>query len=988
MFRFYFTVLFLIALFITKESTAQVLINEIQASNSETIFDEDGDAEDWIELYNAGDTTVQLNGYGLSDDYENAFRWVLPDISISPGDYLLIWASGKNRSDTHSPLHTNFRIDREGEEVLLTHPDGHLLDEIPPTAIPRDISYGRYPDGGNQFYFFDEPTPGNPNNEPGFSENLTVPQFSHEGGQYTSPFQLTLLSDEDADIYYTRNGTMPTEENGILYTGPIDINGSYMIRARSFKQGALASEVKTNIYNLLSANVANFSSNLPLVIINDYDSRLSPGERTPGAITFIEADEGERVRLDGENYLQSRMVINKRGSSSLMWPKNMYGFHLRDEENGNRNESLLGLPPEHNWILNGPYADITLMRNVIAYQLFEDQGWYSPRTKFVELYRHTGNGPVTNQHYHGVYVLIERIKWDNNRVNITKIEPHENEEPEISGGYIIKKDRLNPGESGIRTRRGTLLAHVRPNENDITSEQQTWIRNYISDFEDTLYGSNFDDPIDGYEKYIDVDSFIDHFLHTELLKEIDGYRLSTFMYKDRNGKLVMGPVWDYNFSLGLANYHGGWNPIGWYYPEASNDCFIGCGVRDWYLRLMQDENYMKRMQERWWELRQTVFSRDHLLGMVDDNTELLQEAQVRNFQRWPEQIGIQRWPIYFWQSTNWMDHVDWMRTWLSDRISWMDNQMGRPPDTLLHTFWYFDDNLPNNTPLESIGATFTSGSGGAFIEFQSALSGYPYHEGHNRWRQASMERRNRPTEINYRTVGNKGRAYKEDEMRAIQVRQPFRGDGGENKLIFHLPTNDAEEMVFSFAAMDEDAANQLVVDYSVDPNGPVWVSTGLSNTHLELTGQYQLYTIDFSEIVEVNDNPHFKIRIRFDGDQLTAADGNRVTFNNISLDSANPDRIDWPDTIIGEPGSFQLSYNYPNPFNEITNIEYRIPHGIHVRLEVFNSIGQRVAVLVDGMNQPGTHRVTFDGTGFSSGFYIYRLTTPFESGSGKMMLIK
>ena len=986
MYRFLLPFLIFSILFIVTDLNAQVLINEIQASNSETVFDEDGDAGDWIELYNAGNETVLLEGYGLSDDYEQPFQWIIPDISITPGDYLLIWATGKDRTDESSPLHTNFSINREGEEVLLTHPDGQLLDEIPPTSIPRDLSYGRYPDGSDQFYFFDEPTPGSPNTDPGFSENLTVPQFSHPGGQYTSLFSLTLSSVEGADIYYTRNGEMPTQENSIRYTQPIAINGSYIIRARAFKDGALSSEVKTHIYNLISPNIANFSSNLPLVIINDYDSRLSAGDRTPGAITFIEADEGDRTRLDSENFLQSRMVINKRGSSSLMFPKNMYGFHLHDEEDGNRNEPLLGLPREHNWILYAPYTDFTLMRNVVAYQLSEDMGWYAPRTRFVELYRHTGNGPVTNQHYHGIYVLVERIKWDNNRVNIKQIEPHENEEPEISGGYIIKKDRLNTGESGFRTRRGTQLAHTRPNESDITREQQSWIRNYMSDFEDALYGSDFDDPQNGYEKYINVDSFIDHFLHTELLKEIDGYRLSTFMYKDRNEKLIMGPVWDYNLSLGIGNYLEGWLPQGWYYIQASNDCFVGCGVRDWYLRLMQDENYMKRMQERWWELRQGVFSRDHLFGMIDNNVELLRESQARDFQKWPR-LGQYVWPNWYVGNT-WMEEVAWMRNWLDQRISWMDNQMGLPPDTVLHTFWYFDDSIPNNRPLETLGATYTTGSSGAYIEFRSALSGYPYNSDHERWREASMERRNQPTELNYRTVGNEGKAYRPDEMRALQIKQPFRGDGGENMLIFHLPTDDAKEISFSFAAMDEGAASQLIVDYSVDPNEPNWITSGLSESTLNLTDQYQLYTIDFTELEEVNNNPDFKIRIRFDGDEMTASNGDRVTFNNISLDHANPDRSDLPDSIIGEPGSFQLSHNYPNPFTDTTYIEYRIPHGLHVKLEVFDSLGRRVTTLIDQMVAAGTHRVQFDGTGLSSGLYIYRLTTSFDSVVGKMMLVK
>jgi hypothetical protein len=170
--------------------------------------------------------------------------------------------------------------------------------------------------------------------------------------------------------------------------------------------------------------------------------------------------------------------------------------------------------------------------------------------------------------------------------------------------------------------------------------------------------------------------------------------------------------------------------------------------------------------------------------------------------------------------------------------------------------------------------------------------------------------------------------------------------------------------------------------------GVQWTTSGLNENSLDLTEQYQLYTIDFSDIQEVNDNPHFKIRIRFDGDNMTQSNGDRVTFNNFSLDVTNPDFTDGENGLIGEPGSFQLSYNYPNPFSDKTSFEYRLPNGIHVRLDVFDSLGRRIATLINGPKEAGTHRVQFDGTGLSSGLYIYRLTTPIDSASGKMMLVK
>jgi hypothetical protein len=204
-------------------------------------------------------------------------------------------------------------------------------------------------------------------------------------------------------------------------------------------EGFIASESKTMIYSRIGENLQGFNSNLPLIIIHQFDTPITPGDRTPATAVFIDHNQGDSAFIPGEIALQSRIAANIRGFSSQSFPKKMFGFHMLDENDGNRNESLFGMPAEHNWILNAPYSDKTLMRNVIAYTTGQGFGRWAPRTQFVELFLHSGNGPVTNAHYHGVYVLVERIKWDNNRVNITKITPGDNSEPEISGGYILKE---------------------------------------------------------------------------------------------------------------------------------------------------------------------------------------------------------------------------------------------------------------------------------------------------------------------------------------------------------------------------------------------------------------------------------------------------------------------------------------------------------------------------------------------------------------------
>jgi hypothetical protein len=202
-------------LIVIKGAYAQSLyLNEIMSSNATTIEDEDGDASDWIELYYAGTEPLHLEGYGLSDDYERPFRWVFPDITMQSGEYILIWASGKDITDPDNPLHTNFSIAAGGEEIILTAPDSTLIDELQHVEIPTDISIGRQPDGVGEWYFFNSPTPGTPNITEGYREVLEPVTFSHAGGFYPAGFELLLSHpDTSASILYTLDGSEPDPDN-------------------------------------------------------------------------------------------------------------------------------------------------------------------------------------------------------------------------------------------------------------------------------------------------------------------------------------------------------------------------------------------------------------------------------------------------------------------------------------------------------------------------------------------------------------------------------------------------------------------------------------------------------------------------------------------------------------------------------------------------------------------------------------------------------
>lgn len=260
------------------EKYYDICINEVMVNNRNSIRDDEGDFEDWIEIYNKGDTTINLNGFGLSNDTKQPFLWTFPDIRIEPKSFILVWASEKNKKELDSSLHTNFKLKNKDTSLILTSPDNDWNDIFMLQPMEYNISYGRMPDGAPKFYGFDEGTPYTYNISKtlikGINTNrLESPSFSHDGGFYTEEFNLRLkTNDNNAVIHYTLDGSVPTRESK-QYTKPILIssNDITVIRTRSYKEGYPKSEVTTHSY-FVQKNIYN-EYNTPIIsIVTDPDN--------------------------------------------------------------------------------------------------------------------------------------------------------------------------------------------------------------------------------------------------------------------------------------------------------------------------------------------------------------------------------------------------------------------------------------------------------------------------------------------------------------------------------------------------------------------------------------------------------------------------------------------------------------------------------------------------------------------------------------------
>jgi len=424
------------------------------------------------------------------------------------------------------------------------------------------------------------------------------------------------------------------------------------------------------------------SSNLPIIVINTNGMAVPNEPKIMADMGIIYNGVGVRNNLtDAYNNYNGKIGIELRGSSSQLFPKKQYSIELRDEVGNGISSSLLGMPAEEDWVLFAPYNDKSLMRDVLAYKLGRDLGRYAPRTRFCEV--------VMNGAYLGIYVLIEKIKRDNNRVNIAKLNPDEVSGDDLTGGYIIKIDKESGSGNGGWSSSFTppnrsssqqiYYQYDYPSAADIVIQQKNYIRQFMNNFESTLIGTTFNDPVNGYAKYIDVDSFIDFFIMNEVSKNVDGYRLSTYLHKKKDsdgGKLHMGPIWDFNLGFGNANYCTQGNPEGWvtnFNNLCSKDNWL---IPFWWDRLYQDGAYRNKLAARWDYLRSNELETTRIISYIDSVANVLNiESQQRNFQRWPV-LNMYVWPNYYVGPT-FGSEVNWLKSWVVSRLSWMDANMPR-----------------------------------------------------------------------------------------------------------------------------------------------------------------------------------------------------------------------------------------------------------------------------------------------------------------------
>ncbi|MCC5918408.1 MAG: CotH kinase family protein [Cryomorphaceae bacterium] len=995
---------------------AQVVLNELVSSNYNTIHDEDYDAEDWIEIYNAGTDTINLQGFGLSDNASMPFRWVFPEVLLPPDTFLIVWASGKNRDSVGAPLHTNFSISSSGEEIVLTDNLGVQVDFLPPVALQRDVSYGRFPNGTGSWTYFHQPTPGFYNNTTPSDTIFTPPTFSHPPGLYTDSFYLELSHpDTSVTIIYTLDGSEPdiSNLNGTtypykntypffpgtpfgpmlqatynslaydsailvydrsaepdyftqfntrqhpIYLPPSPVRKAVVVRAKAYSAGMESTEASntyfvwpqgnpysipvislkiqenylfdyyTGVYNAgvtfdnwRTSNPTASNANRPMY--GNYWRRgrfweyplhvefFEPNSMTP------EFNQNAGFRIHG-NFSRNRIIKNLRLYARNVYDeKNEFDHDLFDEpvtDTKNPGNTLYKRILLRGDGAGGPvYNDVVFHR--LVQPIFNGVSRVKPAIHFI------------NGEYWGLTAIRDRVdqfhyayNYNVNSDNIVEVEcrrTHCHLEIGETGdmndyfamrNFIIYNDMSNPAlfaqaDSMLCMR--SFIDHMvlQIFSGDTHYERSYWkVRNpenpEFGDGKWRMYTQDFEQALRNDRNWLShwaSQASLNDRVFGGLLDN-DGFKID---FINRFADMLNTAYLPWRFIAITDSVRAEILP---YLGEDSLR-----SDRSEFYTLDERQDLIDWGNQRPNQVRDNIRSHFGIPHTIDVTLNVSDTAagyvHINTISIKPETLGVDPDP-YPWEGkyfrgipitlkaipkhgyvfTHWSGDVSSIEDSLYlNQTTHLNIQanfaLDSTPDDVIY-FWLFDNNISNNTPLDSLMANYTRTGFNGVLSYKSCFSGYPFNSQHPLWRKGSLERRNQPTPLNYRPQANNNTPYENTAVRGLQIRQPLANENDESYIELLIPTHGRREIKLSFAAENDGAANAVIVEYWA--NGQ-WTDAGIPKNNFYLPSTYRVFEVDFKGVTEADDNPDFRIRIRFGGEQRFLDLGNRVHINNIAVE--------------------------------------------------------------------------------------------------------
>ncbi|MBN1406440.1 MAG: CotH kinase family protein [Calditrichaceae bacterium] len=970
-----------------------LFINEFMASNAHTIQDEYGDYADWIEIYNASDSTINLGGFFISDDANNLTRWRLPDTSdltaIESKGFIVLWAD----ADTlEGALHLGFKLSASGESIFLTDSNGTvIIDQVYFPEQFTDISYGRQPDASENWYFLNQPTPGSGNINIGLTDKANPPEFSLDGGFYTTSQEITITSEyPDSLIFYTLNGSMPTIHSH-RYIGPFNINSSSIIRARVIKDDLLPSDATSHSYfinnelHLPVVSIITDPSNLwgseglmdnkfkdweKPINVEFFDNNFELGFQLPAGIKIHSPDgrSQQSFRIYArDNY--GEPFINYR----LFDDKEIGIFNVFILRNGGNDGSQLS---------NG-----THIRDPFCHELYRD---IDPTHAI------SASRPVhvyLNGSYWGIYNLRERQDKQ-------YIETNFNYRNEID---FLERAFNYPG-----------------NRNAIEGD---WI--HYDAMRQFIVDNNLNDPAnyDYLESQMDIKNFTDYWIFEVFAGNFDWLSNNLKFWRPRTTDGIWKWVlWDVDHGIGLPYSSYGnpeWNTLDW--ATGITGDRVGNGYNTIIIRgLLENTYYKTYFINRFADLLNTTFLPSHTIALMDQIKSVIDRDIDMQLTRWSRTRG------------DWENNLSVMRNYLLTRPDFvrqhilvkfflaglynltLDNQTPEYGSIELNTVqidtfpWqgtYFETIPIKLTPKPNPGYVFSewifqTDSLDSYVLSGNSLIASPLG---NFTATAKFVQDTFPriiiNEINYYPndsfdPGDWVELYNAQIFPVALSNWEFK----DNANSFTIPENTMlDPDNYMVLCQDKDDFEDIFgttdyiifeLDFGFDRNGEMLKlldDDGALIDSVEYSSVYPWpiepngagYTLEL--IDPLSDNTQ---------SQNWAA-SNTIGGTPGKINSAVTHLIDQPEYI---PAKIQLFQNYPNPFNPETTIHYTVgtqdfvPQ--KVELSVYNILGQKVVTLVSEYQQSGHYSVQWDAAGFPTGIYFYRLKTDNFNAIGKMILMQ
>ncbi len=405
-----------------------------------------------------------------------------------------------------------------------------------------------------------------------------------------------------------------------------------------------------------------YSSDLPIVKLTTLGQPIDNEPKVPVLMQIIDNGPGIRNVPTQTNFAyEGNIMAELQGYTGPYYPKKNYDFELVDTAGNALDTSLLGMPPESDWIFKAEYLDHALIKNALTYEMARRMGNYAPRTAFCEI--------LLDDEYLGIYTLTEKVKRDKNRVNIAKLTAADTAGSALTGGYIfemnINGDPADWVSQFLPINYATSQSNVEfkmvyPKNSKIQPQQFAYIHQFTDDFEAVLQSPNFADTASGYRKWLDPATFIDFLIVNEFSMNYDSYGRSTYLYKEKDkdgGLLKIGPPWDYDRAYDYFNPDN--LPL-WVWKR-THDFWP---FPFWWARLWEDRSFRQQTACRWQNLRANTLSDAAFAGLIDSFGQQLAESQQRNFRVWNE-LGAMSFP----------QHLDTLKNFLARRLLWIDSTL-------------------------------------------------------------------------------------------------------------------------------------------------------------------------------------------------------------------------------------------------------------------------------------------------------------------------